>query len=62
MVDTPTFTVNGESASDVVRVMKIAAGYRQKFKKDVIVEIVCYRKHGHNELDEVNSFPMLIIL
>jgi probable 2-oxoglutarate dehydrogenase E1 component DHKTD1 len=52
MIDTPIFVVNGEKIGDIAKVMDIAVRYKDKFKKDVIVEIVGYRKHGHNELDE----------
>jgi multifunctional 2-oxoglutarate metabolism enzyme len=48
MIGTPIFIVNGESLVDVERVMKIAVKYRMKFKKDVIVELVNYRKHVRN--------------
>lgn len=52
MINAPLFVVNGEKIQDIVRVIDIATRYRNKFKKDVIVEIVAYRRHGHNELDE----------
>ncbi|WP_410519510.1 2-oxoglutarate dehydrogenase E1 component [Candidatus Anaplasma sp. TIGMIC] len=51
MVDAPVFHVNGDDPESVVEVMQIAMEYRDKFKKDVVVDIVCYRRHGHNEGD-----------
>lgn len=52
MVNAPIFVVNAEKIEDVVRAMKIAVAYRQKFNKSVVVELVGYRKWGHNEVDE----------
>lgn len=52
MVQAPIFHVNGDDPEAAVRVAKIAMEYRQQFKKDVVVDIVCYRRHGHNEGDE----------
>lgn len=51
-LDAPIFHVNGDDVEAVARVMEIAADYRQKWKSDVVVDIVCYRKFGHNEIDE----------
>ena len=50
--DAPIFHVNGDSIDDVYKVCRLAAQYRQKFKKDVIVDIIGYRRFGHNELDQ----------
>jgi probable 2-oxoglutarate dehydrogenase E1 component DHKTD1 len=52
MVNAPILAVNAEKVTDVIRVMHIAAEYRNKFQKDIIVELHGYRRHGHNELDE----------
>ncbi|MDA1098231.1 MAG: 2-oxoglutarate dehydrogenase E1 component [Proteobacteria bacterium] len=52
MVQTPIFHVNGDDPEAVCYIGKIAAEFRQRFKKDVIVDMYCYRRHGHNEGDE----------
>ncbi|MBA3697849.1 MAG: 2-oxoglutarate dehydrogenase E1 component [Planctomycetes bacterium] len=54
MVDAPIFHVNGDDVEAVVHCMKLATRFRQEFKRDVVVDIVCYRRHGHNETDEPN--------
>jgi len=51
-VQAPIFHVNGDDVEAVVRVCRLAAEWRQTFKKDVVIDIVGYRKHGHNEIDE----------
>ncbi len=52
MLDTLILHVNGDEPEQVCFAMEMAAEFRQKFKKDVWVDMVCYRKHGHNEGDE----------
>lgn len=52
MVQAPIFHVNGDDPEACVRAVLIATAFRQKFKKDVVVDIICYRRHGHNEGDE----------
>jgi 2-oxoglutarate dehydrogenase E1 component len=52
MLMVPIFHVHGENPEAVVRVIKLAADYRWKFHKDVVVDLVCYRRYGHNEGDE----------
>ncbi len=52
MVQAPILHVNGDDPEAVVRCTKIATEFRQKFKRDVVVDIVCYRRFGHNEGDE----------
>lgn len=50
-VDAPIFHVNADSLDDVAKVFTIAAEYRQKYKNDVVIDLVGYRRAGHNELD-----------
>jgi 2-oxoglutarate dehydrogenase E1 component len=52
MLEVPIFHVNGDDAEAVWYVSKLCVEYRQKFKKDVFIDLVSYRKHGHNEGDE----------
>jgi len=52
MIDAPIFHVNGDDVEAVVRASDVAMRYRQVFKKDVILDIICYRRYGHNEGDE----------
>jgi 2-oxoglutarate dehydrogenase E1 component len=52
MVQAPIFHVNGDDPEAVVHVARIATEFRQRFKKDVIIDMFCYRRHGHNESDE----------
>ena len=52
MVQAPIFHVNGDDPEAVVRVARLAFAYRQAFHKDVVIDMVCYRRHGHNEGDD----------
>ncbi|MDP4834432.1 MAG: multifunctional oxoglutarate decarboxylase/oxoglutarate dehydrogenase thiamine pyrophosphate-binding subunit/dihydrolipoyllysine-residue succinyltransferase subunit [Ilumatobacteraceae bacterium] len=51
-VGAPIFHVNGDDPEACVRVAKLAFEYRQRFHKDVVIDMVCYRRHGHNEGDD----------
>jgi 2-oxoglutarate dehydrogenase E1 component len=52
MIDAPIFHVNGDDPEAVVHVTRIAIDYRQRFGKPVVIDMFCYRRHGHNEADE----------
>ena len=52
IVDSPVLHVNGDDPEAVVFAVNLAVEYRQKFKRDIFVDMVCYRRHGHNEADE----------
>ena len=52
VVQAPIFHVNGDDPESVVRVAQLAYEFRQKFHKDVIVDLICYRRRGHNEGDD----------
>jgi len=53
-LDIPVFHVSGDDPEAVVRCCSLAAEYRQHFGKDVMIDLVCYRLHGHNEVDQPN--------
>ena len=51
-LNAPIFHVNGDDVEAVVRACELAAEWRQEWKSDVVVDVVCYRRYGHNEIDE----------
>lgn len=52
MIQAPILHVNGDDPEACVRVMKLAFAYRQAFHRDVVIDLMCYRRYGHNEADE----------
>jgi len=60
MVSAPIFHVNGNDPEAVVFITRVALDYKMQFNKDVVIDLVCYRRHGHNEADEPTATQPLM--
>lgn len=60
MIAAPIFHVNGDDPESALRILKLAFDYRMRYHKDVVIDLHCYRRHGHQEVDEPNATQPLM--